>query len=127
MLNNLLILSSEKQIGMDNKTKNLAERFIQYLNDENFDGAENCLDPEFKFKGVLGSRDNASVYIKDMKQMKFKYKILQAFTAGEDVCFWYQITMGEKTILASGWYEIKDEKIQSLQVLFDPRPLLNDQ
>lgn len=105
---------------------NTAEQFIQYLNEENFDMAERCLDPNFKFIGVLGKREGASVYITDMKQMKFKYEILKTFTAGEDTCLWYSIDMGEKTVEASGWYHIKDGKIHSLKVLFDPRPLLNN-
>ncbi|MCJ7935715.1 MAG: nuclear transport factor 2 family protein [Chryseobacterium sp.] len=112
---------------MDNTTNNVAEQFIQYLNEENFDGAKSCLDPEFKFTGVLGSRETASVYMEDMKKMKFKYRILQTFTAGEDVCFWYDIDMGEKNIPASGWYQVRDGKIRSLKVLFDPRPLLENQ
>ncbi len=112
---------------MNNTTPNPAEQFIHYLNEENFEKAERCLDPDFKFTGVLGTREGASVYINDMKQMKFKYQILQTFTAGEEVCFWYHIDMGEKTILASGWYEVINGKIRSLKVLFDPRPLLNDQ
>ncbi len=110
---------------MDNTTRNAAEQFIQYLNEENFDKAESYLDPDFKFIGVLGTRNNASVYIKDMRQMKFKYRILKAFTSGEDVCFWYTIDMGEQVIEASGWYQIKNGKILSLKVLFDPRPLLD--
>lgn len=111
---------------MNNKVQNTAEQFIQYLNEENFDKAESCLDPGFKFIGVLGKREGASVYITDMKQMKFKYKILKAFTSGEDVCFWYTIDMGEKEVEASGWYQIKDGKIHTLKVLFDPRPLLKE-
>ncbi|PWW26781.1 MULTISPECIES: nuclear transport factor 2 family protein [unclassified Chryseobacterium] len=111
---------------MDNTTQNTAELFIQYLNEENFDKAESCLDPDFTFIGVMGKREGASVYIKDMKQMKFKYEILKTFTSGEDVCFWYNIDMGEKTIESSGWYHIKDGKIRTLKVLFDPRPLLKE-
>ncbi|MBP1164430.1 MULTISPECIES: nuclear transport factor 2 family protein [unclassified Chryseobacterium] len=110
---------------MSNRNQNTAEQFIQYLNEENFEMAESCLHPDFTFIGVLGKRENASIYIKDMMQMKFKYEILKAFTAGEDVCLWYMIDMGEKTIEASGWYQIKEGKIQSLKVLFDPRPLLD--
>ncbi|WP_312509767.1 nuclear transport factor 2 family protein [Chryseobacterium culicis] len=111
---------------MNPKHQNTAEQFIHYLNEENFDMAESCLDPDFTFTGVLGKREGASVYIQDMKKMKFKYEILKTFTAGEDVCFWYMIAMGEQTIESSGWYEIKNEKIQSLKVLFDPRPLLKE-
>lgn len=119
---NLLAL---QKIVMNN-TVNIAEKFIQYLNEENFEKAESCLAPDFKFNGVLGSREGASIYINDMKKMKFKYEILKTFTSGEDVCFWHNINMGEKIILTSGWYEITDGKIHSLKVVFDPRPLLNN-
>lgn len=111
---------------MSNTIQNVSEQFIHYLNEENFDKAESCLDPDFKFIGVMGKREGASVYIKDMKQMKFKYEILKTFTSSEDVCFWYNIDMGEKTIESSGWYHIKDGKIRTLKVLFDPRPLLKE-
>lgn len=111
---------------MSNTVQNIAEQFIQCLNEEDFGKAEGFLHPDFKFIGVLGTREGASVYIQDMSQMKFKYQILKAFTAGEDVCFWYTIDMGNKAILASGWYQIMDGKIHSLKVVFDPRPLLND-
>ncbi|REC47424.1 nuclear transport factor 2 family protein [Chryseobacterium pennipullorum] len=111
---------------MDNATNTVVEQFIQYLNEESFDHAEKCLNPDFKFIGVMGKREGASVYIQDMKKMKFKYEILKTFTSGEDVCLWYHIDMGRKTLPASGWYEVKEGKIHSLNVLFDPRPLLSD-
>ncbi|MBV8327810.1 nuclear transport factor 2 family protein [Chryseobacterium sp.] len=112
---------------MEQTADNAAALFIQSLNEENFDKAETFLDPDFVFEGVLGRRETSAVYIKDMEQMKFKYQVLQSFTAGEDVCYWYNINMGEKTILASGWYHIKGQKILSLKVIFDPRPLFRDQ
>ncbi|MDM1555180.1 MULTISPECIES: nuclear transport factor 2 family protein [Chryseobacterium] len=111
---------------MNNTIQNVAEQFIEYLNNENFEQAESCLVSDFKFIGVLGMREGASVYIQEMKQMKFKYQIIKTFTAGEDVCFWYTINMGNKTVEASGWYQITDGKIYTLKVLFDPRPLLNN-
>ncbi|UEQ79028.1 nuclear transport factor 2 family protein [Chryseobacterium arthrosphaerae] len=110
---------------MMSTTENVAEQFIHYLNKEDFDKAESCLDPDFKFIGVMGSREGASVYINDMKKMKFKYKIIQTFRSGEDVCIWYDIDMGKKTLQAAGWYHITDGKIHTFKVLFDPRPLLD--
>ncbi|AZB07697.1 nuclear transport factor 2 family protein [Chryseobacterium sp. G0162] len=112
---------------MSNINQNVAEQFIQYLNEEDFDKAESCLDPDFKFIGVLGTREKASVYMKDMREMKFKYQMIKTFTADEDTCLWYTIDMGNKTVEASGWYQIIEGKIHSFKVLFDPRPLLNDQ
>lgn len=111
---------------MRNTNQNVAEQFIHYLNEEDFDKAESCLDPDFKFIGVMGTREGASVYMNDMKKMKFKYQIIKTFTSGEDICIWYNIDMGKKTILASGWYHVIEGKIHTFKVLFDPRPLLND-
>ncbi|ANH82619.1 hypothetical protein A8C56_18025 [Niabella ginsenosidivorans] len=107
-----------------NKKTELVKQFVECLNKEDFEGAQNCLYEDFVFEGVLGRRAGALVYINEMKQMKLKYRVLQVFEAADDVCLWYMIDMGGRQILASGWYHICNEQIHSLKVLFDPRPLL---
>ena len=76
------------------------------------------------FDGVLGHRDGADTYIKDVKKMKFKYKTKKTFEDGNDVCLLYDIDMSGTKIFTCGWYQIKDSKIKLLKVVFDPRPLL---
>ncbi|MBZ4188544.1 nuclear transport factor 2 family protein [Niabella beijingensis] len=109
---------------MKNQATALVLRFIEALNAENFPDARVCLREDFVFEGVLGKREGADLYIKEMTQMKLKYQVQQAFAAGEDVCLWYEIDMGGKMVLASGWYHTENGKILSLKVVFDPRPLL---
>lgn len=59
--------------------------------------------------------------------MKFKYKIKKVFEEGTDVCLLYDINMGGKeTIFTCGWYHLKNNKIKSLKVVFDPRPVLEE-
>jgi hypothetical protein len=76
------------------------------------------------FDGVLGHRDGADDYVADMKKMKFKYSIQKAFADEDDVCLLYDIDMGGSTIFTCGWYKVRNNKIKSLKVVFDPRPVL---
>lgn len=77
------------------------------------------------FDGVFGHRDGAGTYTRDMKKMKFKYKIKKVFGHGIDVCLLYGIDMGDKKIIFTcGWYQVQNDQIKSLQVVFDPRPVL---
>lgn len=98
--------------------------FIDALNNEDFALVRKCLRDDMVFDGVLGHRDGADAYVKDMEKMKFKYDIQKAFVDGKDVCLLYDIDMGGKTIFTCGWYQVHDDKIKSLKVVFDPRPVL---
>ncbi|MCZ4242749.1 nuclear transport factor 2 family protein [Pedobacter punctiformis] len=98
--------------------------FLNALNTENFDLAKEQLDENMTFKGVMGERTGADNYINDMKKMKFKYNIQKLFADDHEVSVFFDINMGEKTIFSSGWYTLENEKIKSIKVLFDPRPLL---
>lgn len=98
--------------------------FIEAMNAEDFKTARSYADPEIDFIGVMGARHGADAYFKDMEKMKFKYEIKKTFADDNDVCLWYDINMGAKTITSSGWYHLVDGKIREFRVLFDPRPLL---
>jgi hypothetical protein len=115
-------MNTENQIAINPKEIVLA--FIDALNNEDFISARKYLDDDMKFEGVMGSRDGAEVYIKDMEHMKFKYKIQKAFGDENDVCLWYNISMSGQSIFSCGWYHIVSGKIKTFKVLFDPRPLL---
>ena len=98
--------------------------FIDALNKEDFKTARSLVTPAMNFIGVMGTRHGADAYFSDMEKMKFKYEVKKVFADENDVCLWYDINMGKKTIASSGWYHLADGKIDELKVLFDPRPLL---
>ncbi|WP_343744429.1 nuclear transport factor 2 family protein [Chitinophaga sp.] len=100
------------------------KQFITSLNEEDMATARTLLAPDFKFVGVLGSRDGADVYMEDMGRMKMKYTVHKIFEDGDDVCVLCDYIMGDKTVFGCSWYQLKNEKISSLRVVFDPRPLL---
>jgi hypothetical protein len=106
------------------ETKEVVLSFIKYLNNEDFKAARDLVNDDMTFDGVLGSRNGADNYFKDMEKMKFKYEVKKAFAEGNDVCLLYDINMGNTTIFTCGWYHIKYHKISSLKVVFDPRPVL---
>ena len=115
----------KKQVDKD--PMDIVLLFLKALNNEDFDSAREYLNDDMKFEGVLGSRDGGEVYITDMRHMKFKYEIKKAFQDGDDVCILFDITMSGLTIFSCGWYRIRDNKIGSIRVLFDPRPILEQQ
>ncbi|MBB4106913.1 nuclear transport factor 2 family protein [Pedobacter zeae] len=115
---------NSNRLFTEHNAKVVVQDFLSALNAEDFDLARQQLHDDLHFKGVMGERSGADVYIEDMKKMKFKYDVKKVFADGEEVCLWYDINMGPKTIFACGWYKLRDEKIQSFQVIFDPRPIL---
>jgi hypothetical protein len=98
--------------------------FIEALNHENFSGAKKLVTKDLQFIGILGSRDSADAYFEDMQHMKFKYDIKKVFVDGDDVCLFYDIKMSNTNVFCCGWYHLTDGKIDTLKVLFDPRPVL---
>ena len=97
--------------------------FLKALTDEDFKAAKNYLADDMKFVGVMGTREGGDVYMADMEKMKFKYDIKKVFEDGDDVSVFYDIDMGGKTLFCSGWYHLSGGKIDSIKVIFDPRPL----
>ncbi|WP_412468841.1 nuclear transport factor 2 family protein [Pedobacter sp. KLB.chiD] len=117
-------MNTSNKLLTEHNAKVVVLDFIHALNAENFEMARAKLHDHMAFRGVMGERNGADIYIEDMEKMKFKYDIKKVFVDEEEVCLWYDINMGSKTIFACGWYKIADGKITSFQVLFDPRPVL---
>lgn len=113
---------------MNQETTTSAEKvvisFVKALNEEDFKTARQYASDDMKFIGVLGSRDGADAYFKDMEKMKLKYDIKKVLTGGDDVCLLYDLQMSGLTIFGCGWYHVREGKVSSLRVVFDPRPVL---
>lgn len=105
-------------------SKEVVLAFIDALNRSDFQAARNCVTDDLKFVGVLGTREGADAYFRDMERMHLKYDVKKAFADGDDVCLFYDITMSNVTIFCAGWYQLSDGKIRSFRVVFDPRPAL---
>lgn len=105
----------------------IVTRFLEALNKEDFQTAATFLAQNMRFDGVLGQRDSAQAYIADMEKMKFKYNILKTFEHENDVCILYYINMGKGApVFTCGWYQVSDQRIKNIKVVFDPRPLFSE-
>lgn len=113
-----------KNSAVDSDAKDIVLSFVKALNDERFDAARNYAADSMTFTGVLGSRNGAEEYFRDMRNMKLKYRIKKTFAEDDDVCLLYDLTMGDVTTFGCGWYHLEDGKISSLRVVFDPRAVL---
>lgn len=111
---------------MDNRANEIVLGFIRALNEEDFKKAQNYVTDDMKFDGVLGKRDGADAYFKDMQKMRLKYDILQSYADENGAAVFYHITMDGKKIFTAGWYQLENGKIKNIRVVFDPRTLLAD-
>lgn len=105
--------------------KNIVISCITALNAEDFKTARKYVSDNFSFVGVLGSREGAEAYFNDMEKMKLKYDVKKTFVDGNDVCLLYDLAISGIKIFGCGWYHLEGDKINSLRVVFDPRPVLS--
>lgn len=99
--------------------------FLKALNENDFDGAAELMDENVRFEGVLGSVDGRKEYLNQMAKMKLRYNVKKLLYDEDSVSVLYEINMGGKNVLTSGWYEVHDGKITHIRVIFDPRPVLS--
>ncbi|HTD97756.1 MAG TPA: nuclear transport factor 2 family protein [Mucilaginibacter sp.] len=116
--------TENEPVAVESDAKQIVTAFINALNDEDFETAKRYMSHDLLFVGVMGTRNGGDAYMNDMEKMKFKYNIKKSFADGDDVCLFYDIDMGGKTIFSCGWYQVEEGKIKSFKVVFDPRPLL---
>lgn len=105
-------------------SKQIVLGFIDSMNHFDYERARTYVADDLEFVGVLGTRNGADAYFNDMKKMKLQYQVIKAFEDGNDVCLIYDILMSGINIFCCGWYQLKNGKIKSFRVVFDPRPVL---
>jgi len=108
----------------ESSARDVVLSFVAALNKEDFAAARGYVSDEISFVGVLGSRQGADAYFNDMERIRLKYDVKKAFVDGGDVCLLYDLTISGLTIFTCGWYHVTRGKIDSLRVVFDPRPIL---
>lgn len=106
--------------------KETVTAFIKALNNHRYEEARGYVNDTMTFTGVLGARNGADAYFDDMERMRLEYDIRKLFVEGEEACVLYDVTMSGKKIFCCGWYKLQNGKINSLRVVFDPRPVLNN-
>lgn len=100
--------------------------FLDAINNEDYKNAKKCLHPQFVFIDPLNKTTGLDDFISLMKKRDLKYPLLKAFATDQDVCLVYNIIDGiKKDILAFGLYGFEDDKIKSLEIVYDSGHLLD--
>ncbi len=120
-------MTTDNNLKMAEKTKEIVLSFLNALNAEDFKAARKYVHHDFKFEGVLGSRNGADEYFNDMEKMKLKYNIKKSFVDENDVCVIYDFVSNGITTSACGLYHLNLGKLSYLKVIFDPRVLIESQ
>ena len=94
------------------------------INGESFHTARLYVADDMTYEGPFGTRIGAEAYLEEIGRLRLKFHIQRIFADQEDVCVLYNIDTAWITVFACGWFQIKDGKVGSLKVTFDPRPLL---
>lgn len=114
----------EKNLELENRAKELVVYFIESLSNNDLRNARNCVSDDFSYTSPLGSYNRAEPYFKRMEQSPLKFDIKKVFTDGNEVCVFVDVLAGPVTLFACGWYTVEDQKIRSLKLAYDPRPLI---
>jgi len=117
-------LKLEDKMSSDGDAKKVVMACVEAINKGDFQTARRYVSDGMSFVGVLGSRQGADAYFKDMERLRLKYDVRKTFVDGQDVCLLYDLNMSGKTLFCCGWYQVEEGRIRSLRVVFDPRPVL---
>jgi len=109
------------------KAKDLVLSLARALNAEDFQAARDYLSDNLTFVGVFGSSDGAEPFLRDMERLRIKFDISRLFGDGEDISVFYNLTTSGVTLFACGWFQVREGKVSSVRIVFDPRPLLASQ
>jgi hypothetical protein len=112
-----------KALIASDEAKLVVLRLGTAINEENFQAARTCVADDMRYEGPFGTRVGAEAYLAEIERLGLKFHVLRIFAEQEDVCVLYNIETAGVTLFACGWFQIKDGKVGSLKVTFDPRPL----
>jgi limonene-1,2-epoxide hydrolase len=107
--------------------KEVVRSFLDALNKQDLKAARGRMNDALRFTAPDGAPiEGADAYLAGWKPLGLSYAIRKTFVDGEDVCALYDLTFSKPavTLFACGWYHVNRGKIDSIKVIFDPRPLL---
>lgn len=107
--------------------KEIVERFHLAFGKGNYTAARELLHDNLTFQGPLDTFNKADDYIEAIKQLGAivqRIDVKKVFVDGSDVCVLYDMVTNTPagTAFIAEWFQVKDDKIAALRVVFDARP-----
>ena len=123
-----LILSLNERIAM--RPIELGQKCIDYIfNKRDYKALEKLLAKDLHFRGPLYNFDTAKDYIKALKAdppTDFTYNMIGAYEDYSSSCLVYEYSKAGKTVTVSQIFEIENDKIQSILIIYDSKILRGD-
>lgn len=93
-----------------------------------FDRVRQLLTDDFTMSDPLMSADSADHFVAQLRAFgegpPMRTRIEEVVGHGNTVAALTRVELGEHSIEFSQWFRIRDDKIQHLRVIYDPRPFL---
>jgi hypothetical protein len=110
-------------MSSENRAKETVMSYVKALDSQDYEAAQKRLADNVRVKGPAGEAfRSASDFINMMRQQRGKYDLKKAFVDNDDVCLLYDFVTPKFSTFFCSWYKVKDDKIVSIQTVFDPRP-----
>ena len=107
---------------MENKNKDIILDYLKSLDERNYKQAEKYLHNNIKIIGPSGEAfTDIKPFLEMLSKQEGKYDIKKIFVDGEDVCALYEFITPSVKVFMSSWYQFKQEKIISIQTIFDSK------
>jgi hypothetical protein len=108
----------------------LATAYFRAWKARDFAGFRSILADDVTFTGPLGqaaSADECVEGIWGMSQIMTGIVVRKIFVNGPDVLTWFDLhtKVTKDPLPVANWSHVRDGKISSIQVTFDPRPLIS--
>ncbi len=103
-------------------SRHVVVSFIDALHNQRYDSALDYLHDDVRIRGPAGeSFGKPTDFIEMLRKYHGRYDVKKVLTDGNDVCVWYELDTTAAKVFMASWYTVKDNKIASIQTIFDPR------
>jgi SnoaL-like domain len=107
--------------------KDVVNGFQKALGNGDFKTARTYLDDHLRFVGPFETFDRPEPYLESLERLHHiiaRVDPKKMFVDGDDVCLLYDMVTNTPagTAFIAEWHRVKDNKIASIRVVFDPRP-----
>jgi hypothetical protein len=112
-------------------TEAIVETYFRSWLERDYATFADVLHDDVRFTGPLAQvqgRDAAVEGIRGLRELLADIRVRRRFVDGDDAVTWFELIIdGLQPIPVANWSRIDDGRISEIRVLFDPRPLLEQQ
>jgi uncharacterized protein YozE (UPF0346 family) len=118
----------QKNESSAKSAKAIVTEYLQAADRRDFHSARDYLSDNISYMSPLNSFDRAEPYLKYLEHLDLpKLDIKKEFVDNNDICILHELDFGKPpvTSLVCSWFHVDDDgKINSIRVVFDPRPFV---